>query len=133
MNSFQRSFAVAGAFLSLGILACDQSKAELDQTKAQLQAVTAERDALKTQVGALQGQVTTLTKQLSDANASLAAAQAPKPAAEASHTVSHHSARPTGSSSTAGTETSKPPEPTPQQVEQKAAEQKMTGRSSMNN
>ena len=132
MNRFQRTFAVTGTFLSLGILACDQSKAELDQTKSQLQAVTAERDALKTQVGALQGQVTVLTKQLSDANASLAAAQAPKPAAEAAHTVTHHRARPTGSS-TADTETAQPPAPTPQQVEQKAAEQKMTGRSSMNN
>jgi hypothetical protein len=53
MNSFQRTFAATGALLSLGIFACDQSKAELDQTKSQLQAVTTERDALKTQVSAL--------------------------------------------------------------------------------
>jgi len=55
MKRIQRTFVAGAASLILGMLGCDQSKAELEQTKTQLQAVTAERDALKNQVNGLQG------------------------------------------------------------------------------
>ena len=43
---------VVGAAASIGLVGCDQSKAELDSTKQQLATVTTERDSLKTQLAA---------------------------------------------------------------------------------
>jgi phage shock protein A len=125
MNAVQRTLGAAAALLAMGMVGCDQSKAELDQTKMQLQTVSTERDSLKNQVNTLQGQVTTLTQQLSDANAKLAAAAAgPQSGAEASRPTSHRRSSP-------GTPSEQPP--TQQEVERKAAEKQMTGKSSMNN
>ena len=133
MKGMHVTFGIAAATLILGMLGCDQSKAELDQTKTQLQAVTTERDALKGQVTALQGQVTTLQQQLNDANAKLAAATAAaQPAAEAQRPSAQHHSRPSTASKT-GTQEPSQPQPTPDQLEQKAAEKQMTGKASMNN
>src|SRR5512144_3108376 len=57
---------VMGALVlaSLGLIGCDQSKAELDSTKQQLQSVTAERDSLKTQLDATKAQLAAAQQQL---------------------------------------------------------------------
>ena len=132
MKGIHGTFGVAAAFVILGMLGCDQSKAELEQTKTQLQAVTTERDALKTQVSALQGQVTTLQQQLNDANAKLAAAAAAAQPAQAQHPAAQHR-RPSTASTSGTQEPAQTPKPTPDQLEQKAAEKQMTGKASMNN
>ena len=117
MNAIRGVFVAA--VLAAGVIACDQSKAELDQAKVQLQTITAERDALKAQITTLQGQVTALTQQLADANAKLVAAAQPAP--EAQTPASGHRAQPSKSSTQRNTEA------------RKAAEQQMSGGSSMNN
>ena len=57
---------VVGALLlaSIGLVGCDQSKAELDSTKQQLTSVTAERDSLKTQLDATKAQLAAAQQQL---------------------------------------------------------------------
>ena len=111
-----------GGWLAVILLAagvgCDQSKAELEQTKVQLQAITTERDALKTQVASLQTQVSTLQQQLQQASAQPTPSQPPAAAPATRHPHPSEGSR---------------NQQQPMTQEQKAAQDQMTGRSSMNN
>jgi len=81
---------VLGALLlvSVGLVGCDQSKAELETTKTQLTSVTAERDALKTQLDSTKQQLAAAQQQLDQMKQAAAAPATPPsgaPAAPAHH------------------------------------------------
>jgi cell division protein FtsB len=71
------------AVLALGLVGCDQSKAELDQAKTQITSLTAERDGLKGQLDQANAKVTALQQQVTDLQGKLTAAATPPPAEEA--------------------------------------------------
>lgn len=101
---------VMGALVlaSLGLVGCDQSKAELDSTKQQLTSVTAERDSLKTQLDQTKAQLAAAQQQLDQMKQAAAApATPPSGAAAAPAKEPHHASK--------GGETKAPPAPTPKQ------------------
>ena len=68
---------------TLGLVGCDQSKAELDSTKQQLQSVTAERDSLKTQLDQTKAQLAAAQQQLDQMKQAAAAPATPPSGAAA--------------------------------------------------
>src|SRR4030081_2628884 len=76
----------------IGLVGCDQSKAELDTTKTQLQAVTSERDSLKTQMDAQKAQLAALQQQIDQMKTAAAPPVAPPSGAPAKPDKEHHAA-----------------------------------------
>jgi hypothetical protein len=83
------------ALVGVGLVACDQSKAELESTKQQLTAVTTERDSFKSQLDQAKQQLAALQQQLDAAKAAQAAppAAAPPAAAPDKKEEKHHAAK----------------------------------------
>jgi chromosome segregation ATPase len=95
-----KSLVGALALMSLGVVGCDQSKAELDSTKQQLQAVTAERDSLKSQLDTTKAQLAAAQQQMDQMKAAQAApaaqpsgAAAAPAAGEHEHKGEHHASK----------------------------------------
>lgn len=93
---------VMGALVlaGLGLIGCDQSKAELDSTKQQLQSVTAERDSLKTQLDSTKQQLAAAQQQIDQAKAAQAAPPAMAPSGVAAAPSKEHHAGGKGTPST---------------------------------
>jgi outer membrane murein-binding lipoprotein Lpp len=113
--------------VGLGLVGCDQSKAELDSTKQQLQAVTAERDSLKSQLDATKAQLAAAQQQMDQMKAAQAAPAAQPSGAAAAPAKEHHASK--GGTNPIphdpGVKTEAPPEVKKEQKKQ------MTGGSSM--